>query len=74
MQDDQLDDLKQFIDSKISQSEERLRSEISELREETRESFYNRLMGSRVNCQRWGRFLAIATKSLRLELLITSCW
>ncbi len=29
MNNDQLDDLKQFIDSKISQSEERLRSEIS---------------------------------------------
>lgn len=32
MNDDQIDDLKQFIDSKISQSEARLHSEVADMR------------------------------------------
>ena len=39
MNDEQLDDLKQFIDSRISQSELGLRGEIGGLRKEVRDGF-----------------------------------
>lgn len=39
MKDDQLDDLKQFIEVTVSQSEQRVKTEISELREEMNDGF-----------------------------------
>lgn len=39
MNDDQLDDLKQFIDSRISQAEARLEDQIKELGTEMRDGF-----------------------------------
>lgn len=39
MNDNQLDDLKQFIAASVSRSEERLRSEMGQLREEMHQGF-----------------------------------
>lgn len=39
MSDEQLEDLKQFIDSRISQSESLTREEIANLKEETKNGF-----------------------------------
>lgn len=39
MNDDQFDDLKQFIDSRLSQTELRLQEEIKTLRDEVRDGF-----------------------------------